>query len=249
MTQKIIVCDLDGTLAPSKAPLEKSMADVLCRVLEKHKMAVISGASYKQFQSQFLDHLSCGGEILKNLYLFPTNGTACFIFDAAENGWKNLYEEKMTAQEIDKIISALQNAVSKSGVDVSNPFGELIEDRGSQVTFSGRGQEAPLDVKKIWDPDKTKRQKIVAILEKDIPEFEIRINANSSIDITHKGIDKAYAIRKIEEMLKVGRENIVFLGDALFPGGNDSSVIPTGVKCIAVSGPEEAERELINILG
>lgn len=247
MTSKVIVCDLDGTLAPSKTPLEASMALVLCRVLQKHKLAVISGASYAQFQSQFLDHLSCGGEILQNLYLFPTNGTACYEYDNLSNAWQ-VYDEKMTKEEINKIILALKNAILKSGVDVSNPYGELIEDRGSQVTFSGRGQQAPLEVKKVWDPDKVKRQKIVEILEKDIPEFEIRINANSSIDITHKGIDKAYAMRKIEELLNVGKENIVFLGDALFPGGNDSSVIPTGVECIAVSGPEDTEKVLLSLL-
>jgi HAD superfamily hydrolase (TIGR01484 family) len=143
---------------------------------------------------------------------------------------------------------ALKNAISKSGVDVSNPYGELIEDRGSQITFSGRGQEAPLEVKKVWDPDKTKRQKITAILEKLIPEFEIRINANSSIDITHKGIDKAYAIRKIEQIMRADKSDIDFIGDALFVGGNDASVKETGVECIAVSGPEETGKVLLGLL-
>jgi hypothetical protein len=248
MNSKVIVCDLDGTLAPSKSPLEKSMADILCKVLENNRLAVISGGSYKQFQKQFLSHLPCRGQFLENLYLFPTNGSTCYIFDKPTNDWKIFYEENLTQDERNKIISAFKKAINDSGIDVSGSYGELVEDRGGQVTFSGRGQEAPLDVKEVWDPHQEKRKKIVEILEKEIPEFEIRIGGATSIDVTHAGIDKAYAMRKIEELLKVGKENIVFLGDALFPGGNDSSVIPTGVECISVSGPKETEKVLLDLL-
>jgi len=248
MNSKVIVCDLDGTLAPSKAPLEKSMADVICRVLEKHKLAVISGGSYAQFQKQFLIHLSGGAKVLKNLYLFPTNGSSCYVFDQTTNDWKNLYAENLTSDEVNKIFDGFKKALAESGVDVANPYGILIEDRGGQVTFSGRGQEAPLDVKKVWDPDEVKRKKIVEILEKEIPEFEVRIGGATSIDVTGKGITKAYAIRKIEELLKIGKEDIVFIGDALFPGGNDSSAKETGVECISVSGPEETEKILLSVI-
>ncbi len=246
MNQKVIVCDLDGTLAPSKASLEKSMADVLCKVLEKHKLAVISGGAYKQFQKQFLTHLECDGEKLQNLYLFPTNGSGCYIFDKEKNDWISLYEENLTEEERKEIFSAFEKAIKESDVDVSDPYGILIEDRGGQVTFSGRGQEAPLDVKQKWDPDQEKRKKIVEILKREIPEFEVRIGGATSVDVTGKGITKAYAIRKIEELLKIGKEDIVFLGDALFPGGNDSSAKETGVECISVSGPEEAEKILLS---
>ena len=138
--------------------------------------------------------------------------------------------------------------MAESGVDASNPYGELVEDRGGQVTFSGRGQEAPLEIKEKWDPDQEKRRKIVEILEKEIPEFEIKIGGATSIDVTHKGIDKAYAIKKIEQFLPATREDIVFLGDALFPGGNDSSAKEAGVECIPVSGPKEAEKVLVGLL-
>jgi len=251
MNQKVIVCDLDGTLTPSKSDLQPSMAEVLCKVLARHKLAVVSGASYKQFQKQFLPFLNCGGEtgreLLRNLFLFPANGTACYRYDNLQNAWQ-IYDEKMTAEEKQKIFTAFEKAVAESGVDVSNPFGELVEDRGGQVTFSGRGQNAPLDVKEKWDPDQSKRRKIVEILEREIPEFEIKIGGATSIDVTHLGIDKAYAIKKIEQLLPADKSDIVFLGDALFPGGNDSSARETGVECISVSGPEEAEKVLLGLL-
>jgi HAD superfamily hydrolase (TIGR01484 family) len=223
------------------------MAEVLCKVLAKHKLAVISGASYKQFQKQFLPFLHCPGEILENLYLFPANGTACYRYDNLNNAWQ-VYDEKMTSEEKEKIFSGFKKALAESGVDVANPYGDLVEDRGGQVTFSGRGQEAPLEVKEKWDPDQKKRRKIVEILEKEIPEFEIKIGGATSIDVTHKGIDKAYAIGKIEQFLPADKGDVIFLGDALFPGGNDSSAREAGVQCISVSGPKDAEKVLTDIL-
>jgi len=54
-------------------------------------------------------------------------------------------------------------------------LGKVVEDRGSQVTFSALGQQAPLAEKEKWDPDFAKRKKITAILETLIPEFSIRM--------------------------------------------------------------------------
>lgn len=239
--KKIIVCDLDGTLAPSKSSLERSMAQKICLLLEKYKFAVISGGAYEQFQRQFLNHLYCDDIRLNNLYLFPTNGSSCFVYNENKANFKNLYEENLTEDEKTKIFASFENAINKSGVDLSHPFGKIIEDRGGQVTFSGKGQEAPLQIKEMWDQKREKRQKIVNFLKKDLPEFEIRIGGATSIDITRKGITKAYAIQKIEKMLDLSKEDIVFVGDALFDGGNDSSAKETGVECISVSGPAETE--------
>ncbi len=238
MNKKVIVCDLDGTLAPSKSLLESNMADLICKIIENHKMAVISGGSYKQFQKQFLSQLKCTGDVLKNIFLFPTNGSTCYVYDG-KSDFKQVYDEKLSTDEVKEIFSAFKRAIVESLVDVSNPYGELIEDRGGQVSFSGCGQDAPLEVKEKWDPDQKKRQSIIAILKVYIPDFEIRIGGATTIDVTHKGITKAYAIKKIEQILDVRINEMVFLGDALFDGGNDSSVRTTGVECISVSGPAE----------
>ncbi len=236
-SKKVIACDLDGTLAPSKAPLGEDMAEVICRILSRYYVAVVSGGAFSQFQKQFLSQLSCPEDQLKNLFLFPTNGSACYLYDNGE--WKKQYSEPLTLGEKENIISVLNQAIKESGLDLSGAYGEIIEDRDSQITFSGRGQEAPMDVKKIWDPDGVKRRIIVDLIKNKIPQFEIRINSVSSIDITRQGIDKAYAIGKIKELLKVTDDEIIFVGDALYPGGNDSAVKKTPVDYIQQSGPEE----------
>ena len=235
--KKVIACDMDGTLTESKALLSTEMAEVLCQLLNRYFVAVISGGAYHQFQKQFLSQLKCEPEALKNLFLFPVNGSTCYKYENGE--WKQVYNEPLSEEERKEIISVLNDAIKESGIDLSHAYGEIIEDRGSQVTFSGRGQDAPISLKKTWDPDRTKRQAIVNIIKKRIPQFEIRVNATSSIDINKNGIDKAYAIGKIKEILHVTDDDIIFIGDALYAGGNDSAVKKTNVDFIQESGPEE----------
>lgn len=237
--KKVIVSDLDGTLAPSKSPISKDMAEIIGHVLSRLHIAVVSGGAFPQFQKQFLSRLSCGPEKLKNLSIFPTNGSACYVYDDNKKTWKEVYEEKLSMAERKKIITAINDAIKELKMDLSGAYGELIEDRGSQVTFSGRGQGAPLSVKQTWDPDMTKRKKIIDILNKKIPEFDCRTGGISSIDITRKGIDKAYAIGKIKDLLGVKEKDMIYLGDALYKGGNDESVKTTGVDFVQEYSPND----------
>jgi phosphomannomutase len=244
INKKVIACDLDGTLARSKDKLTPEMAEVICGVLKRHYFAVISGGAFPQFQKQVISQLSLAGDDLQNLYLFPTMGSTCYTYDIATSTWKQLYDEPLPEADRKRIISALEWAIPESGVDVSNAYGALVEDRSTQVTFSGQGQDAPVEVKQVWDPEKTKRMKIVELLKTKIPEFEMSVNAHSSIDITRPGLDKSYAIGKIKELLHVVDDEIVFLGDALFKGGNDAPVKKTDVDFVEVPTPEDTLRFL-----
>lgn len=239
LNKKAIVCDLDGTLAKSKSTLTTEMAEVLCKILEKYYLVVVSGGAYSQFEKQFLANFNCPKELLKNLYLFPTMGSTCFVYDFEKDVWKQLYNEQFTSEEKDMIINALNETIRDSGLDLSNPYGDIIEDRGSQITFSGRGQDAPIEVKVVWDKNQVKRKKMVEILKEKIPQFEIGIGGTTSIDITKKGIDKAYAINKITALLGIKEEEIEFVGDALYHGGNDEPVKKTRVDYIQEDGPDE----------
>jgi HAD superfamily hydrolase (TIGR01484 family) len=203
-------------------------------------LAIVSGGTYNQFQKQFLANFSCPTEFLPNLFLFPTNGSACYKYDVSNSEWKQLYNETLSEEQRKKIIDALNETIKELNLELKPAYGEIIEDRGSQVTFSGCGQEAPVSVKQGWDPDQVKRREIKAVLEKKIPEFEIRMGGMTSIDITRKGIDKAYAIQKIKSIMGVLDEDIIFVGDALYKGGNDSSVKKTEVDFIQEDGPLEA---------
>jgi phosphomannomutase len=242
--KKLIVFDLDGTLAASKSSLDAEMSTLLYELLAVVKVAVISGGAWLQFEKQLLSYLP-QDERLTNLSLLPTCGTTFFQY-ARE--WKKLYSEDFNADEKEKIVSSLKKAIAEAGYSVARTWGETIEDRGSQVTYSALGQQAPLEEKEKWDADFAKRTKIKAILDTLIPEFSVRMGGATSIDVTKAGIDKAYGMRKLREILGISFKEMIFIGDALFPGGNDYPVEQAGVTSIHVQCPHETKRVIEAII-
>ncbi len=236
--KKLIVFDLDGTLAESKSPIDAEMAALLHDLLGIVKVAVISGGAWPQFEKQVLSHLP-HDESLENLSILPTCGTQFFRYTGE---WKRLYSEDFTPDEKAKIVASIKKAVAEAGFKTERVWGEVIEDRGSQITFSALGQEAPLDEKKKWDSDFTKRKKIKAILDTLIPGFSVRLGGSTSVDVTKPGIDKAYGIRKLRDVLTISLKEMIFIGDALFAGGNDYPAEQAGVVSICVRGPHETKR-------
>ena len=242
--KKLIVFDLDGTLAESKSPLDAEMSGLVHDLLGVVKVAVISGGDWPQFEKQFLCNFP-HDERLANLSLLPTCGTK---FYQHSGEWKKLYEEDFTKDEREKILSSLKKAIGVAGFEIEKIWGEQIEDRGSQITFSALGQQSPLEEKEKWDPDFAKRKKIKAILDTFIPEFSVRIGGSTSIDITKPGIDKAYGIRKLRDLLHVSLEEMIYIGDALYVGGNDYPAEKAGVDSVPVKGPDETKRVIEAII-
>jgi phosphomannomutase len=236
--KKLIVFDLDGTLAESKSSLDAEMSALLRDLLGIVKVAVISGGNWPQFEKQLVSKLPDGAD-LNNLSLLPTCGTKFYRYNSV---WEKLYSEDFTGAQTDKIIRSLQKAIGFAGVTAETQWGELIEDRGSQITLSALGQQAPLEEKKKWDPDFAKRQRMKAFLDNLIPEFSVRLGGTTSIDVTKQGVDKAYGIGKLRDILGVAVGEMVFVGDALFPGGNDYPAKEAGVVCVQVRDSGETKR-------
>jgi HAD superfamily hydrolase (TIGR01484 family) len=242
--KKLIVFDLDGTLAESKSSLDVEMASLLTALLGVVKVAVISGGNWPQFEKQLLSNLPQDVN-LKNLSLLPTCGTKFYKWDS---GWKMLYSEDFTNKEKEKIINSLKQVIASSDFKVIKTWGEIIEDRGSQITFSALGQQAPIDEKKKWDPDFAKRKKMKEALDKLIPEFSVHLGGSTSIDVTIPGIDKAYGIIKLRDTLGVSIRDMLFIGDAIFPGGNDYPAKEAGALSIQVRDPDESKRVIEAII-
>jgi HAD superfamily hydrolase (TIGR01484 family) len=242
--KRLIVFDLDGTLAESKSPIDAEMSVLLGTLLGIVRVAVISGGNWPQFEKQVLSNLP-HDERLKQLSLLPTCGTKFYQYT---EDWKKIYSEDFTADEKEKILGSLKKALDATGFKVENAFGEVIEDRGSQITFSALGQQAPLKEKSKWDPDFTKRKKIKAILDTLIPELSVRMGGTTSIDVTKSGIDKAYGIRKLRDILGITLKEMIFIGDALFVGGNDYPAQEAGVISIPVRGPNVTKRVIQAII-
>lgn len=237
--KKVIAFDLDGTLAPSKSHFHDRMVNLFDRLLEKYHVCVISGGKYELFQRQFLTQITKDPSSLERLHLMPTSGTRYYKFEDGE--WQLKYAENFTQSQKDKIIKALEEGIIESGYKVEKVYGETIEDRDSQITLSLLGQEIVAElgeegvkIKEAWDPDGSKKIKIRDIVSKKIPEFEVRAAGSTSIDITRPGIDKAYGMKKLMESTGFKKEDILFMGDRIVPGGNDYAVEEMGIDCIQV---------------
>lgn len=127
-------------------------------------------------------------------------------------------------------------------------WGKIIEDRGTQIPFSALGQQAPIEEKKKWDTDSAKRKQMKALLADLIPEFSVRLGGTTSIDISKLGIDKGYGIRKLHDTLGIAIDEMIFISDALFPGGNDYPAKEAGVVSIQVRDSNEDKRVIETIV-
>ena len=65
-------------------------------------------------------------------------------------------------------------------------------------------------------------------------DLDVHAGGSTSVDITKKGIDKAYGIARLAEILDLDPAEILFVGDRLTPGGNDYPVLRLGVQTHAV---------------
>ncbi len=239
--KKLIAFDLDGTLAPSKSPLPDRMGSLIGELLKKYEVCVISGGKFGQFETQLLGGLEATPAELQRLHLMPTCGTRYYLYDIAKHDWVMQYAEDIPEKDRQRIKDALDKGFDDLGYREKKVYGETLEDRGSQITFSVLGQdivtvlgEKGVELKEAWDPDNSKKLELRNYIAPLIPDFEVRVGGVTSIDVTKLGIDKAYGIKKLLAMLELSIEETLFVGDRLQEGGNDYPVKAMGVDCIAV---------------
>jgi len=240
--------DLDGTLTESKSSLDSEMALLLRELLRKRYVAVSSGCSFQQFKTQFLSKLPRKTN-LRNLFLFPTCSASGYFYDTRLRRFSKAYSNLITKQDAKRIVQAFDRVFKEIHyVQPRKTYGPILENRGSQVTFSALGQKAPLQLKKKWDPNQKKRLTIRKMLKKYLPDFEISIGGTTSIDVTKKGVNKTLCVKKLKEHLGVDKKNMLYVGDALFKGGNDYIMRSANITCKPVLNPNETKRMIRRII-
>ncbi|KND49722.1 MAG: phosphomannomutase [Parcubacteria bacterium C7867-008] len=243
----LIFFDIDKTLTSSKQPLTPEMAALLGQLLERTNVAIISGGAFAQFREQIINQLP-HGVCLERLYILPTSGAALYTY--RDGMWKPVYEEHLTDAQTIKIKDAIETAIRETSViDLSVPsFGDRIELRGAQVTLSALGQQAPIAEKEAWDPDASKKRILRDAIAPMLPEFDVKTGGSTSIDVTLQGVNKAYGVRKVGELCSFLISDMLYIGDALYPGGNDEVVKETGIRTHQVKDPEDTMRVIQEIL-
>ena len=245
---RLVAFDLDDTLAPSKSALPSAMAEQLRALLDVVPVCVISGGEFGQFRTQLLENLDATSEQLSKLHLMPTCGTRYYRWNADHSSWDQVYANDLSQDERERAIESLRQRAHEQGVWEAQPWGEIIEDRGSQITFSALGQQAPLEAKRAWDPSGDKKRKLRDAVALDVPDLEVRAGGSTSVDITRRGIDKAYGMAKLVEMTGIAPQDMLFIGDRLDEAGNDYPVKAAGYPTRPVAGWEECVEVIAQIV-
>ena len=243
ITPRLVAFDLDDTLAPSKTAIDPRIGELLIALAERVEVAIISGGQLAQFRTQVVERLpAASADLLSHVHLLPTCGTQYYLLTPA--GIETVYAHSLTDDEKTRALAAVEEEAKRLGLWAGETWGDILEDRGSQITFSALGQKAPLDAKKAWDPTGEKKNTLREAVAARIPDLEVRSGGSTSIDITHRGIDKAYGMNQLADATGIPLDDMLFVGDRLDPDGNDYPVLAMGVECHAVEGWEDTAEYL-----
>lgn len=240
---RLVAFDLDDTLADSKSAIDPRIGTLLLDLAARVEVCIISGGHIAQFRSQVIEQLpAASAETLSHLHLMPTCGTQYFRHDGTS--FEPVYALSLTPDESARAQAAVEQEARRLGLWASETWGDALEDRGSQITFSALGQKAPLEAKMAWDPTGSKKGQLRDAVAAVLPDLEVRSGGSTSVDITHRGIDKAYGMTKLSEHTGLALDDMLFYGDRLDEGGNDYPVKALGVPSVAVHGWEDTAAHL-----
>ena len=245
--KKLIVFDLDGTLTESKVKIDADVAILLGSLLVEKKVGIVGGGAFERFMAQVVGGLSQDAR-LDNLFVLPLNGGSFYKYQGDE--WQKVYSQELSEEEKNKVREGFERVFKEIGYVVPDKiYGEQIEDRGSQITFSALGQNASLDEKTQWSKEHdTDRFHMALKLQEYLPDMEVKTAGFTSIDVTRKGIDKKFAIEKLMKYLNVSIADTLFVGDAFGPDGNDSPALESGVLCFKVESIQDTKNLIKHIL-
>ncbi len=222
--------DMDGTVTPSRSKISTSMKELMSNF--PYSIGIISGSHNEQMAFQ-MD----GVPVIK----MGQNGNHVIDIDGTE-----LWFDKLSETEKAEIMQHANAVWAACDHNVPDP-NDLFEDRGSQISLSIYGHHADPAAKKAFDGDFKKRRALLAEYPFVSDAVEVKLGGSTCLDYFKKGHNKGHNIDRIISEKGWNKDECVFFGDALFPGGNDESVIGV-IDTIAVTSPEDTEERLRNII-
>ena len=180
------------------------------------------------------------------MHLLPTCGTQYYRLGA--DGVETVYARTLSDDQKQRALTAVEEEARRLGLWEAQTWGDILEDRGSQITFSALGQTAPVDAKSAWDPTGAKKAALRDAVAARVPDLEVRSGGSTSVDITERGIDKAYGMRELSAHTGIALDDMLFVGDRLDEHGNDYPVLAMGVACQAVEGWQDTAAFLERLL-
>lgn len=213
-----IFFDLDKTLTKSRSAMDSGHQELFERLCAERDVVVVTGGSMEQIRAQVTPRFD-------NAYIaMPESGNRAVAKDGTQ-----LWYEPLTPEQVEEIVCAVE-ALKKHFAIAVKDESDLVESRGAQVGYSVIGYHEDIEKKYAFDPGDAKRQAALRALPDVVAKLDavgvtVEPAGTTTFNFIPKGKDKGHNVTRLIERMGWQKEECVYVGDALFPGGNDESVI------------------------
>lgn len=236
----IVLLDVDSTLTAPRQPIKRAMVDILKRCIP---FWVVAGSNLSLLEAQFFTPLYDYG-FRGKFEAFICNGTIRYRCDYSHEKLMELVSEFNIREYLGNdsyrfLMDVLNKTLEIEEYKISSPLriiGEQLKDRVSMINLCPIGrvteenEDVQLNRKRFvnFDSENGYRHSVMNYLEKELSQLiseknlEIILGGQTSFDVGIKDQDKSNAIRAV--LQEEDYDRIVFIGDALFEGGNDSTI-------------------------
>jgi len=213
---KIYIFDVDGTLTPSRLPMDENFQIFFKEWAKINKFYLVTGSDIEKLQEQMCMYdIEAEG-------IFTCCGNEFWIPDphivniSAEQVYHNDFKPPET------LMTYLGEQLRFS--DYPNRCGNHIEDRGTLLNFSVVGRDCSYEDRidySEWDKKNGERKAIAQYIREQWNDLDAVIGGQISIDIYPKGNDKSQILDVIESHQLVKPTEYIFYGDGIDNKGND----------------------------
>ncbi len=223
--------DLDNTLTPSKSLILPEHTPILKRLSEQADVIVVSGHGEKDIKKHLRE------ELLGTYHTLGQNGNR-----AETKAGEVLWNRSLSDAQKAAILSFTDKLRAHLNYNVKDED-DIIDDRDSQMAYSLIGHHEDHAKKIAFDPRHEIRLGLLKQFAEDVEALkaanvEVRSGGTTVLDFFELGKNKGHNVAAFIEAMGWDKAESLYMGDALFPGGNDETVVGV-IETQAVEGPHD----------
>ncbi|HWO07548.1 MAG TPA: HAD-IIB family hydrolase [Candidatus Paceibacterota bacterium] len=232
--------DLDKTLTVSRSPMALPHQEIFDHLCNTRDVVVVTGGTVEQIREQVTPRFE------GKYYALAQSGNHAIDISGAE-----LWREAINEAQSDAVHAFIEKLKRHFDLTVKDE-NDLVEHRGAQISYSVIGFHEDVEKKYAFDPDEKKRAAALAMLSEDVKRLndvgiEVTPAGTTTYNFILLGKHKGYNVKRLADLKEWNQDDCVYVGDALFPGGNDESVIGV-LPTKAVTNPEDTFQYLAGLL-
>ena len=194
-------------------------------------MIVVSGHGKKDIRK----HL--GPELAGMYHILGQNGN----FAETKDG-RMVWNRILSQQQKDAALAFIAKLRAHLNYTVTDE-NDIIDDRDSEIAYSLIGHHEDPAKKGAFDPKHEIRLGLLNEFASDVrklneSDIEVRSGGSTVLDFFSYGKNKGFNVAAFIDAMRWNKDDCIYIGDALFPGGNDESVIGV-IPTRAVANPDE----------